>query len=299
MTGFAADRRVPAAIALDRIEFPGKALFRRTVLLPLVLPGIITGISMLNLFRVIGFDLSLTTVIIGHGTALVSVVITQVFARLQRFNRRLEEASDDLGATPLQTFWLVAALPATLLLVFNAPFIAHDVTRPAITPQFLVTVGAVAGGFAAIIGGIVAFREVRRGQPAWTASGRAGWVLMAFIGVAVGAVATSILAGLASAGGVEITDAPTLTGVLTAEKTAFVETRLQMKDGEVLGLFVSNRDDIAHTFDIDSLDTHVDLPANSTTAIAIKPTGSGTLEFFCAVPGHREAGMVGTIDVNA
>jgi len=196
-------------------------------------------------------------------------------------------------------FWLVAALPAALMLLFNAPFIVHDVTRPAVTPQFLVTVGAVAGGAATIIGGIVAFREVRRGQPAWTTSGRAGWVSMAFIGVAVGAVMTSILAGLASASGGEITATPTVTGVLTAEDTAFVETRLQMNDGEVLGLFVTNNDGGAHTFDIDSLDIHVDLQANSTAAIAIEPTGPGTLEFFCAVPGHREAGMVGMIDVTS
>ena len=201
------------------------------------------------------------------------------------------------GATRRPWFWIVAALPATLILVFNAPFIAHDITRPAITPQFLVTVGALAGGLATIIGGIVAFGEVRRGQAAWTASGRAGWVSMAAIGVVVGAVTTSILAGMSSASGAEISDAPTLTGVLTAENTSFVETSLQMKDGEVLGLFVTNRDDIAHTFDIDSLDIHVDLRANSTTAVAIKPTGPGTLDFFCAAPGHREAGMVGTIDV--
>src|SRR5690606_6836625 len=60
-----------AAFALDRIDFPGKTAFRRMVLLPLALPGIITGISMLNLFRVIGFNLSLETVILGHATALV------------------------------------------------------------------------------------------------------------------------------------------------------------------------------------------------------------------------------------
>ena len=203
------------------------------------------------------------------------------------------------GATRRPWFWVVAALPAALMLALNAPFIAHDITRPAITPNFLVTTGALTGGLAAVIGGIVAFREVRRSKPAWAASGRAGWAWMAAVGVAVGAVATSILAGLASAGGAEIAEAPTLTGVLTAENTAFVETHLQMQDGEVLGLFVTNSDDIAHTFDIESLDLHVDLPANSTTAVAVKPASPGTLEFFCAVPGHREAGMVGTIDVTS
>ena len=62
---------VPAAIALDRIDFPGKGLFRKLILLPIALPGIITGISMLILFRAIGFNLSLETVIIGHATALL------------------------------------------------------------------------------------------------------------------------------------------------------------------------------------------------------------------------------------
>lgn len=95
---------LPAAFALDRIDFPGKWMFRRFALLPITLPGLITGIAMLNFFRAMGMDLSLGTVILGHGTALTAVVITQVFARLQRFNRRLEEASADLGARPWQTF---------------------------------------------------------------------------------------------------------------------------------------------------------------------------------------------------
>ena len=196
-------------------------------------------------------------------------------------------------------FWLVAALPAALMLAFNAPFIGHDITRPAITPNFLVTIGALAGGIATIIGGIVAFREVRRGREAWSDSDRAGWVSVAAIGLVVGAAATSILAGGASAEGVGISEAPTQTGLLTAEKTAFLGTGLRMDSGEVLGLFVTNRDDVAHTFDIESLDIQVDLPAHSTTAVSIRPTGPGTLEFFCAVPGHREAGMVGTIEVGA
>src|SRR5580692_8740233 len=45
---------IPAALALDRAQFPGKALFRRLVLLPLILPGIITGLSLLMLFNVMG-----------------------------------------------------------------------------------------------------------------------------------------------------------------------------------------------------------------------------------------------------
>jgi spermidine/putrescine transport system permease protein len=122
------------AFAVDRLEFPGKTLFRRLVLLPLVLPGIITGISLLNLFKIMGFNLSLETVILGHATALVSVVFTQVYARLLRWNRGFEEASADLGANTLQTFFRVVipnirtALVGSGLLCFTLSFDEIPVT---------------------------------------------------------------------------------------------------------------------------------------------------------------------------
>jgi spermidine/putrescine transport system permease protein len=125
---------VPSAFALDRFDFPGKALFRRFALLPITLPGLITGIAMLNMFRAMGLDLSLFTVILGHGTALTAVVITQVFARLQRFNRNVEEASSDLGAKPWQTFLFVtlpnirSAIIGSALLSFTLSFDEIPVT---------------------------------------------------------------------------------------------------------------------------------------------------------------------------
>jgi spermidine/putrescine transport system permease protein len=123
-----------AAFAIDRTEFPGKNVFRRLVVLPLVLPGIITGISMLNFFRVLGLNLSLETVILGHATALMSVVVTQVYARLLRLNRRIEEASSDLGARPWQTFLYVtlpnirSALIGSALICFTLSFDEIPVT---------------------------------------------------------------------------------------------------------------------------------------------------------------------------
>src|ERR1700685_318942 len=87
---------VPAALALERAQFPGKALFRRLVLLPLILPGIITGLSLLMLFHGLGVKNSIVTIILGHGTALISVATTEVFAGLQKLDRAQEEASLDL-----------------------------------------------------------------------------------------------------------------------------------------------------------------------------------------------------------
>src|SRR3954452_14769882 len=83
---------IPAALALDRSAFPGKALFRRLVLLPLILPGIITGLSLLMLFVAAGMKLSLLTITLGHGTALISVATTDIFAGLQKLDRAHEEA---------------------------------------------------------------------------------------------------------------------------------------------------------------------------------------------------------------
>jgi spermidine/putrescine transport system permease protein len=116
---------LPAALALDRASFPGKTIFRRLVLLPLILPGIITGLSLLTLFVTIGTKLSLLTVAIGHGTALISVAVTEISAGLQKFDRSQEEASLDLGAGQWQTLWRITlpnlklSLIAAVLLIFT------------------------------------------------------------------------------------------------------------------------------------------------------------------------------------
>ncbi|HEY7635212.1 MAG TPA: ABC transporter permease [Gemmatimonadales bacterium] len=105
---------VPGAFLLDRHDFPGKNAFRRLVLLPLILPGIITGVALLTFFSFIKLSLSSGfpfvpgwPVVLGHSAALTSVVITQVFARLQRLDRAQEEASQDLYANEWRTFWNV------------------------------------------------------------------------------------------------------------------------------------------------------------------------------------------------
>jgi len=115
----------PAAYALDRYSFPGKSAFQRLVLLPLIVPGVITGISLLLLTVTSGFRLSLATVIFGHATALTAVAATEIFAGLAKLDRSLEEASADLGAGKLRTLWHIVlpgmrtSLLGTALLVFT------------------------------------------------------------------------------------------------------------------------------------------------------------------------------------
>lgn len=115
----------PAAYALDRYSFPGKTAFQRLILLPLIVPGVITGISLLLLAVSGGLHLSLTTVILGHATALTAVATTEIFAGFAKLDRSFEEASADLGASGLQTLWRIllplmrTSLLGTALLVFT------------------------------------------------------------------------------------------------------------------------------------------------------------------------------------
>ena len=128
---------IPAALALDRAQFPGKAIFRRLVLLPLILPGIITGLSLLMLFREADVKLSLLTIILGHGTALISVATTEVFAGLQKLDRRQEEASLDLGANYWQTFWRIT-VPNLKLSIIGAALLIFTLSMDEIAVSFFL-----------------------------------------------------------------------------------------------------------------------------------------------------------------
>ena len=128
---------IPAALALDRAQFPGKTLFRRLVLVPLILPGIITGLSLLMLFRVAEVKLSLLTIVLGHGTALISVATTEVFAGLQKLNRAQEEASLDLGASYWQTFWRIT-VPNLKLSIIGAALLIFTLSMDEIAVSFFL-----------------------------------------------------------------------------------------------------------------------------------------------------------------
>jgi putative spermidine/putrescine transport system permease protein len=93
-----------AALALYRRSFPGKDAITLVFILPIALPGIITGISLLSAFRIAGWEPGFLTIAVGHATFCVVVVYNNVVARLRRMPGSLVEASMDLGADGLGTF---------------------------------------------------------------------------------------------------------------------------------------------------------------------------------------------------
>ncbi|MBY0562396.1 ABC transporter permease [Hyphomicrobium sp.] len=129
---------VPAAIALDRYEFPGKGMFRRIVMLPIVLPGIITGIALLGFYLTIHLRLSLYTIMLGQGTALMCVTITEVFARLQQLGKSQAEAAANLGANDWEIFKNVT-FPGIRSALFGAMLIAFSISFDEIAVTFLLT----------------------------------------------------------------------------------------------------------------------------------------------------------------
>ena len=117
------------AMALQRYRFFGKNSVNLLVILPIALPGIVTGIALNNAFRgILSLQLSLLTVIIAHATFCIVTVFNNVQARLRRMGGNLEEASADLGAGVWTTFRLVtfpqlrSALLAGGLLAFALSF---------------------------------------------------------------------------------------------------------------------------------------------------------------------------------
>jgi putative spermidine/putrescine transport system permease protein len=118
-----------AAAAVARYEFFGREAISFLVILPIALPGIVTGMALNSTFtQVLDVDLSMFTIIVGHATFCIVVVYNNVVARLRRTSRSFEEASADLGASAWTTFWLVtfpqlrSALVAGALLAFALSF---------------------------------------------------------------------------------------------------------------------------------------------------------------------------------
>ncbi len=144
-----------AAAALYRREFFGKDSISMMLVLPIALPGIITGLALLSAFKSLGIEPGILTIVIGHATFCVVIVYNNVIARFRRTQYSLIEASMDLGADGWQTFRYIilpnlsSALLAGGMLAFALSFDeiivttftaghrahpAHLVAQPAVPP---------------------------------------------------------------------------------------------------------------------------------------------------------------------
>lgn len=117
-----------AALVLSRYgRFPGRLLFSGMIFAPLVMPEVITGLSLLLLFVAIDFDRGFWTILLAHTSFTMCFVAVVVQSRLVGFDRSLEEAAMDLGCPPFRTFFLIT-LPLILPAVVSGWMLAFTLS---------------------------------------------------------------------------------------------------------------------------------------------------------------------------
>lgn len=136
-TGLAILIGVPGAYGMYKLKFPGKKALEKMVILPMMLPGIITGITILSFLQLVGVVQGVFAVVLGHTTFLLGTVLPQVYTRLRQLDRNLLEASQDLGAGGVQTFFHVI-LPNIKTSVFGAALLSITLSLDEIPVTFFL-----------------------------------------------------------------------------------------------------------------------------------------------------------------
>jgi spermidine/putrescine transport system permease protein len=131
----------PCALGLVRFDFPGKRLFNTFVLAPMIIPHVITGISLLILLNAVRIPKGYPYLIIGHVLLTLPYIVITVSSQLYGFPRELEEAALSLGAKELQTFFeitlplIAPSIFAGMLFAFTVSFQEFVATQAWATPS--------------------------------------------------------------------------------------------------------------------------------------------------------------------
>jgi uncharacterized cupredoxin-like copper-binding protein len=215
-----------------------------------------------------------------------------------------------IAALIIATRWrwvpLLGAIFWMLIIVANLGVIPYDITHPEAYNTFAFTVIVLGLAVAGIVAGIGAtLQNYRAPATSETDTGRQRlprgfptmlWALAALClgALLVGAIPrTSAAAGSI---GVSREALAALPGLGMAQ-FKFDQQELRVTAGELAALRLDNRDDREHSFDIDELEVHVPVAIGQSGVALFMPDQPGTYAFYCNIPGHREAGMAGTLVV--
>jgi spermidine/putrescine transport system permease protein len=131
-----------AAYGLSRYRIPGRGLAQGLFYLPMLIPAVVTGVSLLTWFNRIGIDLGWFSILIAHIIFALPFTLTIILTSFAGFDTRLEEAAQDLGATPWRTFRLVT-LPLVMPGVLGGALIAFTLSFDEFVLTFFVAGGGV------------------------------------------------------------------------------------------------------------------------------------------------------------
>lgn len=198
---------------------------------------------------------------------------------------------------------LAATIPLQTLLVLGVlPFFLRAFPHPASFTAWLVDTTYLLNGILAVIFGVVAVREsLGKAQPVGyrVAGGLTfqGSILGAFVLAWLGMVTLSLAVAKTPSVSTALGGAPDDVVSLPMENVAFSSLPVRLRAGHQTAIVLVNKDAFDHSFDIDSLGVHVHVPGKSTAVALVDASAAGRIPFYCGVPGHRQAGMVGEIDV--
>jgi plastocyanin len=203
-----------------------------------------------------------------------------------------------LGAGVCATGWrwtpLLGALLSFAVVAGNIEGITHDIMHPEAFHHYAFILVAVALALIGVGGGISAavqnYRSMERRMPRVVVP-----MLAALAALCLGALLAGAIPRAASTG----VDLQALAGLpgLSTPGYSFDQPLLKVKAGELVALRLDNPHDAPHSFDIDALNVHATAASGEQGLILFTPAQAGTYTFYCAIPGHRAAGMEGTLIV--
>lgn len=131
-----------AAYGLSRFRFPGRGALQGLFYLPMLVPAVVSGVSLLTWYNKIGIDLGWFTILIAHVIFALPFTLTIILTSFAGFDTRLEEAAQDLGATPFRTFRYIT-LPLVMPGVIGGALIAFTLSFDEFVLTFFVAGGGV------------------------------------------------------------------------------------------------------------------------------------------------------------
>ena len=118
---------VLGGIGLKKFQFRGKKFINLMLYVPIVVPEIVLAVSMLIIFMTIGIKLGMGTIVIGHCTFCIPYAVVTIKGRISGDNDTLQEASMDLGANRVQTFWRIT-IPSIMPGIMSAAFLSFTLS---------------------------------------------------------------------------------------------------------------------------------------------------------------------------
>lgn len=191
---------------------------------------------------------------------------------------------------------LLGTLLGAMVLGGNSGPIVHDLTHPELFKPFALMLVAVPLALICIGAGLAATVQNYRRPASERHTPR--YLANILIGLAMVAVGAGAVGALPRSAGLSI-DPQVLAELpaLTTPGFRFDHQQWTAKAGETVTLRLDNPTSVPHSFDIDELNVHVLMPTSDSSIAIFRPTAAGTYTYYCKLPGHREAGMVGTLVV--